>query len=117
MDDLDLQLGQTLFKMAHGFQVVKLFFDGRLGPGLIRGVLVQVNALRNAILPYIPLHAVHGGHSALVVIKTAMHGVGGIIDVSHEHTDRPPTLEPVMMGAIYLDQLSEMGFPLPPLTM
>src|SRR3990172_9545320 len=101
--------------MTHWPLVVELLFNGRLGPGLIGSVLVQIHALREAVALYIPLHAVHGRHGALIVIKTSIHGVCGIIDVSHEHTDWSPALEPVMMGAIDLDQLAQMGLPLTPL--
>jgi len=115
MDDLDLQFGQTLLEMTHGLLVSKLLFDGRLGPGFVRSVLVQIHALRDSVALYIPLHAVHGRHGALIVIKTAMHGVCGIINVSHVHTDWSPAFEPVMMGAIDLNQLAKMCSPLTPL--
>src|SRR3989337_1095795 len=111
MDDLHAKLVQALFKMTHWPLIVELLFNGRLGPGFIRRVLVQIRALRDAVTLYIPLHAVHGRHSALIVITTTIHSGCGIIDVFHEHTDRPPALEPAMMGAVYLDQLAQMGLP------
>src|SRR3972149_6217615 len=115
MNNLYLQFVQALFKMAHGSLAVKLLLDSRLGPGLIGSVLVQIHALRNAVALDISLHAVHGWHGALIVIETAMHGVCGIIDVSHEHTDRSTAFKPVMMRTIDLDQLTKMRSSLTPL--
>ena len=36
MDDPYVKLGQALLKMAHRLDIVKLFFDGLLGRGLVR---------------------------------------------------------------------------------
>jgi hypothetical protein len=44
-----------------------------------------------------------------------MYGVCGIVDVSHEHTDRSPAFEPIVMGAVDLNQLPKIGSPLTPL--
>src|SRR5512145_1415597 len=112
MDYLYSQRVHALFKMAHRPLACQLLFDGRLGLGFVCRMLVQIDAFRDAIAQNIPLHAVHGWKRALVVIKTAMHGICGIVDVSHEHANRSPALEPVMMGTIQLDHLPEMGFPL-----
>jgi len=55
------------------------------------------------------------GYGAFIVIKTTKHGVGGIIDVSHEYADGTTAFKPVMMGAVDLHQFAIMGSRLTPL--
>jgi len=50
------------FKLAHGFFIFQLILDALLGIGFIRCVLVQIDALGNAVALDIPLEAVHGWH-------------------------------------------------------
>ena len=69
------------------------------------------------VLPDVPFQAVHGRPGALVVRAPASHGVGGIVEIPHEHTDRAAALEPVVVRAVDLHQRPALGLALPPLPM
>jgi len=64
-----------------------------------------------------PFQAVQSRPRALVVVEAPKHGAGGIVNVPQKHTGWAPALEPGVVGAVQLDQLAAMGFPLPPLAM
>lgn len=63
MDDRYPEFGKTPFELAHGFFIFQLILDALLGRGFIGCVLVQINALGNAVTLDIPIEAVHGRHT------------------------------------------------------
>ena len=116
MDDRYPEFGKTPFELAHGFFIFQLILDALLGRGFIGRVLVQINALGNAVEPDIPIEAVHGRQGPLVVLKKAIYRSRRIIAIAHENALIASVFEPGMMGAIQLDHFTEMMLSRPPLS-
>lgn len=115
MDHIHSQFLQGPFKLGPGAFALELFLQGRLPSGFVGRKLIDVDTLREAVAQGVAVEALHSRESAFVIIETGEGLIVGIIDVTHEHQLRPPSLQPVMVRAIDLDHLSRALLTLPPL--
>src|SRR5512147_1945861 len=101
MDHFYPKLLEASFELAHELPVFQLVLDCLImHRGLVRGMPVQIYALRDPILLDIALETVHGRDGPLVLVEPRKNLSRGIVDISHEYTDRTSSLEPIMMGAV-----------------
>ena len=77
-------------------------------------MFVGVDGQRNPLPSHIALNAVHRREGAFVRIDPGTPPAVRIVNVGHQHTAGPAPLEPVMVGAIQLEECPHVSSALPP---
>ena len=99
---------------ARSFRSRQLLLHRRFGGRLVGGMLVRIDGERDPVPPHVAPKALHRREGPFIVVEAGKHPTARVVDVGHQHTSRAAPLEPVMMGAIQLDQLPHRGLPRPP---
>src|SRR5262249_3647464 len=116
-NDSDSQLLASSAKLGQSFLAGQLCFQFGLLVSHIDVLAICVKRRRNPVLVYPQPQQFHGSNRGLLTVHQRAGRAGGVVSHIHHAGGVCPTLDPVVMCPIHLDQFTKVRFPFSPRSM
>jgi len=113
--DLDIQVVHGAGELGDGLIITEFFFNGGLAVDLVDGVFIDIKSGGSSPAEEV---SARGGEEFQGILNgdefAVEYAAGGIVYEDQEDAAGPTALEPVMIGAIQLNELAQGGAAFPP---